>query len=186
MNVNEEEPTQGSTAESSGVNRRTLMKGAAWSVPVVAAMSVAPLAAASTTLPGSYGLNRNSGISNNGADGLTVTTNPRAWSYGGTFNAADSHYVQVTLTGSGTSFDLSDPLPSMTGPGAGLWSIVSSSPTQLVVQYNTAVSSDGFDTLSIDIDYNREAPAGSSFTLTGSITGTPKTNFDEGSLILNV
>jgi hypothetical protein len=33
---------------SSGVTRRTVMKGVAWSVPVVAAVTVAPMAAAST------------------------------------------------------------------------------------------------------------------------------------------
>lgn len=47
MSVNEEETTHESEAKSSGVNRRTIIRGAAWSVPVVAAMSVAPLAAAS-------------------------------------------------------------------------------------------------------------------------------------------
>lgn len=46
--MNESRTPQEPGEKSSGVHRRTIIKGAAWSVPVVAAMSVAPLAAAST------------------------------------------------------------------------------------------------------------------------------------------
>lgn len=45
--MNESGTPQEPGEKSSGVHRRTIIKGAAWSVPVVAAMSVAPRAAAS-------------------------------------------------------------------------------------------------------------------------------------------
>ncbi|MBN9156723.1 MAG: hypothetical protein J0I37_04700 [Microbacterium sp.] len=41
------------TATSKSVSRRTLVKGAAWSVPVIAAATAVPMAAASSTTPGS-------------------------------------------------------------------------------------------------------------------------------------
>lgn len=47
MSTNENETLHEAGEKSSGVNRRTIIRGAAWSVPVVAAMSIAPLAAAS-------------------------------------------------------------------------------------------------------------------------------------------
>lgn len=46
MNNNE-----GNSTESTGIHRRTIVKGAAWSIPVIAAAVAAPNATASTTAP---------------------------------------------------------------------------------------------------------------------------------------
>jgi hypothetical protein len=43
------------TDVKSGLSRRTVIKGAAWSVPVIAIAAAAPMAAASTTTPSSVG-----------------------------------------------------------------------------------------------------------------------------------
>lgn len=47
MTDNESMLDQSVEAKTAGISRRTIVKGAAWSVPVVAAMSMAPMAAAS-------------------------------------------------------------------------------------------------------------------------------------------
>lgn len=103
------------TEENKGLSRRTVVKGAAWSVPVIAAAVATPLAAASTTLDltitGSCaGQFRAAGLASNilnaltGALGLdpatrtfTVTAGSTAVPAGTTFLLSNSGVLNVGL-----------------------------------------------------------------------------------------
>ncbi|MCK2026506.1 hypothetical protein [Microbacterium sufflavum] len=65
--------------KNKGVSRRTIVKGAAWSVPVIAAAVATPLAAASgTTDIGAFALNGSCGTLGVLGPGFTLTAGPSA------------------------------------------------------------------------------------------------------------
>ncbi|MDQ0726299.1 hypothetical protein [Microbacterium sp. W4I20] len=61
---------------SKGFSRRTVVKGAAWSVPVIAAAVATPLAAASTVDLGAFALNGSCGTLGLLGPGFTLTAGP--------------------------------------------------------------------------------------------------------------
>ncbi|WP_440708374.1 hypothetical protein [Herbiconiux sp. YIM B11900] len=82
------------TKDESGVARRTVMKGAAWSLPVIALAVSTPLAAASDIQVGAFSLNGACGILGVIAPGFTLTA------------AADAPLpvgTTVIITGSGVA-----------------------------------------------------------------------------------
>lgn len=62
--------------KNSGFSRRTVVKGAAWSVPVIAAAVATPLAAASTVDVGAFALNGSCGTLGLLGPGFTLTAGP--------------------------------------------------------------------------------------------------------------
>lgn len=64
--------------KSRDVSRRTLVKGAAWSVPIIAAAVATPLAAASFTDVGAFALRGNCGVLGVLGPGFTLQAGPTA------------------------------------------------------------------------------------------------------------
>lgn len=184
-------------------SRRTVVMGAAWSIPVIAAAIAAPMAAATTVdpdiLPEHAGLNHNGSVRADNAQ-----TNPRAWAYGtpGEFSAQGDHRIRVTIVSTGAaaaaghSISLVVPGTQTPAPLTQLngWTIVSATPTQVVLEWPTPVTGSGFDTLNVewyftelDVDGavvdGAPAAATGSVTITGAITGTGITDFDEGTVV---
>ena len=62
--------------KNSGFTRRTVVKGAAWSVPVIAAAVATPLAAASTVDVGAFALDGSCGVLGVLGPGFTLTAGP--------------------------------------------------------------------------------------------------------------
>lgn len=78
--------------KNSGFSRRTIVKGAAWSVPVIAAAVATPLAAASTVDVGAFSLDGSCGTLGVLGPGFTIQAGPTAPLPAGT---------TITITGSG-------------------------------------------------------------------------------------
>ena len=184
-------------------SRRTVVKGAAWSIPVIAAAVVAPMAAATTVnpdvLPEYMGLNHNGSVRSD-----NVQTNPRAWAYGtpGEFSAEGDHRIRVTITSTGAAaiagHSISLVLPGTQTPAPPTqlngWTVLSATPSQVVLEWPTSVTGSGFNTVNVEwyfteLDENGDvvdgAPAAAtgSVTLTGAVTGTGITDFDEGPVV---
>lgn len=81
------------TEPKGGVSRRTVVKGAAWSVPVIAAAVAMPLAAASTIDVGAFSLRGSCGILGVLGPGFTLTAGLTALPVGTT----------IIVTGSGVA-----------------------------------------------------------------------------------
>ena len=81
--------------KNKGLSRRTVVKGAAWSVPVIAAAVATPLAAASGTVDvGAFALNGTCGVLGVLGPGFTITAGPTTPLPVGT---------TITITGSGVA-----------------------------------------------------------------------------------
>ena len=78
--------------KNSGFSRRTVVKGAAWSVPVIAAAVATPLAAASTVDVGAFALDGDCGTLGLIGPGFELTAGPTEAIPAGT---------TITITGSG-------------------------------------------------------------------------------------
>lgn len=79
---------------SNSTSRRAVVKGAAWSVPVIAAAVAAPAASASTSELGALALNGSCGVLGVLGPGFTLTASPTAPIPAGTV---------ITITGSGVA-----------------------------------------------------------------------------------
>ncbi|MEU4016767.1 hypothetical protein AB0E56_16005 [Microbacterium sp. NPDC028030] len=80
--------------KNKGVSRRTIVKGAAWSVPVIAAAVATPLAAASVVEVGAFSLDGSCGTLGLLGPGFTLTAGPSTPLPVGT---------SITITGSGVA-----------------------------------------------------------------------------------
>lgn len=141
-----------------GLSRRTVVKGAAWSVPVVAAAVAVPLAAASTPTPAAT-----------------------FWATGATVSVVSGNVTNFTVEGSDADGNLAL-LPSGTSvmivpePGVTL-QIVNS--TGIVTTTNpdgsiTAVIT-GSDITNIRIQFRPTGPSGSGYSITTNIDIDPFT-----------
>ncbi|WP_223626583.1 hypothetical protein [Microbacterium sp. EST19A] len=80
--------------KNKGVSRRTVVKGAAWSVPVIAAAVATPLAAASTVDVGAFSLDGTCGVLGVLGPGFTIQAGPTTPLPAGT---------TITITGGGVA-----------------------------------------------------------------------------------
>lgn len=123
-----ESQTEGrASLKTNGVNRRTIIKGAAWSVPVIAAVSAAPLAAASA----------GQAIFNIGV-GSQINVNPGTETANGTLNGSlnisnvigtwetDTLTASYRFTGPWTATTLTGPSGTFAvGQTYGIWTVSS-------------------------------------------------------------
>ncbi|MEV4669471.1 hypothetical protein [Microbacterium sp. LWO12-1.2] len=141
-----------------GVSRRTVVKGAAWSVPVVAAAVAIPLAAASTPTPAAT-----------------------FWATGATVSVVSGNVTNFTVEGSDADGNLAL-LPSGTSvlivpePGVTLQVV---NATGIVTTTNpdgsiTAVIT-GSDITNIRIQFRPTGPSGSGYSITTNIDIDPFT-----------
>lgn len=143
---------------SDGLSRRTVVKGAAWSVPVVAAAVAVPLAAASTPAPAAT-----------------------FWATGATVSVVSGNVTNYTVEGSDADGNLAL-LPSGTSvlivpePGVTLQVV---NATGIVTTTNpdgsiTAVIT-GSDITNIRIQFRPTGPSGSGYSITTNIDIDPFT-----------
>lgn len=107
--------------------RRTIIKGAAWSVPVVAAAIATPLAAASVTPPAnSANVQVPTGVPAGNFEDITITG--RLTGQGAPVNAPLPEGTVVTFTASDPdaviSVAASSGIADITGPDGGVWTVV--------------------------------------------------------------
>ena len=141
---------------------------------MVAASAPAQAASQSTD---TMGLNANIGIYTNNVQG-----NPRAYSFPEGFDAADGHYIEVTITalaGSGILLDSIGGVPPTTLRG---WTVQSISSTQVVLRWPLVLDGVGQDTETF-LWYWLGSAFDDTIQVTGAITGTSVTGFDEGTLV---
>jgi hypothetical protein len=80
--------------ESREMSRRSLVKGAAWALPVIAVVAAAPMASASTVDVGAFTVNGSCGLLGTVNPGFSVTAGPTTALPAGTI---------ITITGSGVA-----------------------------------------------------------------------------------
>lgn len=115
------------TNEKQGITRRTMVKGAAWSAPVVAAAVALPLAAASTTDIGAFSVGGNCGLPGEtgaGFDliagsgpvpaGTTITISGTGASDIGTFTIFGAPVTVTVVSPTERIIELTGPLPAGT------------------------------------------------------------------------
>lgn len=135
--------------KNKGVSRRTLVKGAAWSVPVIAAAVATPLAAASGDIEvGAFALNGTCGVLGVLGPGFTLTAGPSTPLPVGT---------TITVTGSGIA-DIG--VFSVTGGTADV-SVLSATSRQITLTAPLAAGAtiDFRTTLSISVAFTLSATA---------------------------
>jgi len=142
----------------SGPSRRTVIKGAAWSVPVVAAAVATPLAAASTTPP-----------------------EATFWATGATVSVVSGNVTNFTVEGSDANGDLAL-LPAGSSvtiiPDAGV-TLALVSATGIVATANpdgsiTAIIT-GADVTNVRIQIRPTGPSGSGYSITTNVDIEPFT-----------
>jgi hypothetical protein len=157
------------------VSRRTVI-AAAWTAPVLLVAAPTPAQAASPSTD-QMGLNANIGVFTNNVQG-----NPRAYSFPEGFDPADGHYIEVTITalaGSGILLDSIGASPPTVLRG---WTVQSMSSTQVVLRWPIVLDGVGQDTETF-LWYWLGTAVDDTIQVTGAITGTTVTGFDEGTLI---
>ncbi|MBN8424142.1 hypothetical protein JF531_06355 [Microbacterium esteraromaticum] len=86
------------TAESTELSRRTLVKGAAWSLPVIAAVAATPMAAASTvTNVGDFQVDGSCGVLGLLGPGFTITAGAEALPAGTVITISTSGIANIGL-----------------------------------------------------------------------------------------
>ena len=120
----------------SGLSRRTVIKGAAWSVPVIAVAAASPMAAASTT-PNSVGSLVES--SPNVKDTVLSASSSRVESCFPANNFSAPFNLIATIT-----YDNSDPAFSLAGStvtsAGGVWTVASRSATSVTLTATQTVT----------------------------------------------
>ena len=146
-----------SPSPSSGFSRRTLVKGAAWSVPVVAAAVATPLAAASVAPPAAF------------------------WATGATVSVVSGNATNYTLEGSDADGELAVlPVGSSVTitPDAGvtllfvsaLGIVATSNPDGTITAVIAAA-----DVTNVRIRFRPSGPSGSGYTITTNVPIAPFT-----------
>lgn len=125
------------TDVKSGLSRRTVIKGAAWSVPVIAVAAAAPMAAASATSPTSVGSLVES--SPNVKDGVLSASSSRVEAC----FPSDSFSTPFNLVATVT-FDNSDPAFSLAGStvisAGNVWAVASRTATSVTLTATQTVT----------------------------------------------
>lgn len=149
-----ESQTEGRTSiKTSGVNRRTIIKGAAWSVPVIAAVSAAPLAAAgagqasySISVGSQINATPGAGTANGTLNGALNITNVIGTWETGTLTASyklQGPWETTTLTGPSGAFATNQTygiwtVSNVVQDSAGVWEVYFTAPSQ-TISANTSI-----------------------------------------------
>lgn len=157
--------------KESGLSRRTVIKGAAWSLPVVAVAAATPAMAASVTEVGAYSLDGTCGIAGVLGPGFTITASDDAPLPAGTV---------IDITGSGVA---NIGVFTITG-GLAAVSVLSATSRQIVLTADLPAGETlaARTTLSLSVDFTLNAVASLPAGYTG--TGAKTVGLVESTLVL--